>query len=57
MYVCLGGDEVSAAYPAAAVESDPDSEQSRTGVADTNEAEPGQRFSTCWFMGRSVHSL
>lgn len=57
MYVCLGGDEVSAAYPAAAVESDPDSEQIRAGVAHTNEAEPGQRFSTWWFMGRSVHSL
>lgn len=39
----VGGDEVSAAYPAAAVESDADSKQSGAGGADTKRAVPGQR--------------
>lgn len=47
--VCSGGNEVFAADPAAVVESDTDSKQSRSEVADTKRAVPGQRFSS--FVG------
>lgn len=46
MCVCIGGDEVPAANPAAVVESDTDSKQSRAGAADTQRAVPGQRLSS-----------
>lgn len=41
-----GGDEVSAAHPAAFVESDTDSRQDRAGAADSQRAVPGQRLSS-----------
>lgn len=40
--VCLGGDEVFAAYSAAVVDSDTDSKQSRARVADAKRTAPGQ---------------
>jgi len=38
----LGADEVSAAYSAAVVESDTDSEEGRAGATDSNTDVPGQ---------------
>lgn len=50
--VSLGCDEVSAVCPAAAVESDTDSKQSRAGPADTKGAVSGQRFSRFTGFGK-----
>lgn len=52
--VSLGGDEVSAVCPAAAVESNTDSKQGGAGPADTKRAVPGQRFSCFTGFGKLV---
>lgn len=55
--VCIGGDEVSAASPAAVVESDTDSKQSRAGATDTKRAAPGQSllcFSDCSYYNMYI---
>lgn len=54
----LGGPEVPSACPAAVVESDTDSEQSRAGAADTERAVPGQSLRCFyWYIDLTVHIL
>lgn len=52
LFVCSGGDEVTAAEPAVAAESDADSEPSRAGAADATRAEPGRSSSSSVSVSR-----